>query len=97
MSACRGCGAEIVWAVTAKGARIPLDAEPVKRAVLEIDDGGGVDAFHLLPALAPVLRAPEEYVVPGRDEPTIRASIVDTFMPHHATCPKADQFKGRRT
>lgn len=30
MSACRSCNAEIIWAVTEAGRRIPLDAEPVK-------------------------------------------------------------------
>lgn len=28
MSACRSCGAEILWAVTENGKRIPLDADP---------------------------------------------------------------------
>lgn len=29
MSTCRSCGAEILWAVTANGKRMPLDAQPV--------------------------------------------------------------------
>lgn len=29
MTRCRSCGAPIVWAVTAAGKRMPLDAEPV--------------------------------------------------------------------
>lgn len=28
IATCRSCGAAIVWAVTARGVRIPLDAEP---------------------------------------------------------------------
>lgn len=28
MATCRSCGAEIVWAITDKGKRIPLDARP---------------------------------------------------------------------
>jgi len=28
VSACRSCGAEIIWALTENGKRIPLDAEP---------------------------------------------------------------------
>lgn len=28
MSACRSCGAELLWAFTATGSRMPLNAEP---------------------------------------------------------------------
>lgn len=28
---CRSCGAEILWALTKNGKRIPLNAEPVER------------------------------------------------------------------
>jgi hypothetical protein len=28
VSRCRSCGAEIVWAITERGKRMPLDAEP---------------------------------------------------------------------
>jgi hypothetical protein len=31
VSRCRSCDAEIIWAVTPKGKRIPLDAEPAER------------------------------------------------------------------
>ncbi len=48
MSTCRGCGAEILWGLTANGARIPLDPKPQKRVVLtpvfERDDLGFVKA-----------------------------------------------------
>ena len=37
MSTCRSCGAEIVWAITEAGKRIPLDAEPERRFVLTTD------------------------------------------------------------
>lgn len=30
LSKCSSCGAEIFWALTDKGKRIPMDAEPVK-------------------------------------------------------------------
>lgn len=29
MPACRSCGAEIIWALTEKGKRMPVDPEPV--------------------------------------------------------------------
>lgn len=31
MSACRSCGAPIIWAITENGKRMPLDAEPAER------------------------------------------------------------------
>lgn len=31
MSLCRSCNAEIIWAVTDSGKRMPLDAEPAER------------------------------------------------------------------
>lgn len=41
MSACRSCGADIEWAVTAKGSRIPLDIQtpPGKGNIVVGDDG----------------------------------------------------------
>lgn len=42
MSVCRSCGAEIVWALTASGKRMPLDAQslplPPGRFILSGDD-----------------------------------------------------------
>lgn len=34
MSQCRGCGAEILWAATQTGKRIPLDTKSEKRFVV---------------------------------------------------------------
>ncbi len=31
---CKGCGAQIIWAVTEAGKRIPLDETPQKRIIL---------------------------------------------------------------
>lgn len=31
MAACRSCGAEILWATTENGKRIPIDPEPAER------------------------------------------------------------------
>ncbi len=42
MSACRTCQADVVWAVTAAGKRMPVDAEPVPEgnvALVELDGG----------------------------------------------------------
>lgn len=39
MSICRSCGAEIVWAVTEKGKRAPLDAAPVDGGTFSLEPG----------------------------------------------------------
>jgi hypothetical protein len=43
-SKCRGCGAEIIWAVTSTMKRIPLDAKSEKRFTL-VDEGTHQQAF----------------------------------------------------
>jgi hypothetical protein len=37
MSACRSCGAPVLWAVTAEGKRMPVDAEPAPAGNLIVD------------------------------------------------------------
>lgn len=63
---CKSCGAQILWARTQRGKRIPLDAVPQTRAVLvgTLRDDGNV-------------------------------SLVDTYMPHHATCSSADEHRNK--
>lgn len=36
VSRCRSCGAPIVWAVTERGRRMPLDAQPVVAGNIEV-------------------------------------------------------------
>jgi hypothetical protein len=46
---CRSCGAEILWAATEKGRRIPLDAKPEKRFVTAPcdPDAAGASELHV--------------------------------------------------
>ena len=44
---CLSCGAAIVWAITASGKRIPLDAKPEKRFVTAPCDADAADAGDL--------------------------------------------------
>jgi hypothetical protein len=39
--ACRSCGARIRWAVTAKGKRMPVDADPADGGNVELVEQGG--------------------------------------------------------
>lgn len=41
MSGCRSCGAEIVWAITTSGKRMPIDAAPVPNGNVTLRDDGG--------------------------------------------------------
>lgn len=64
---CTGCGADIIWTVTAAGKRMPVDATPVGKAT--------------------VLRTnPHDALSPF-------SRVVDQFVSHFATCPKAAAFR----
>jgi hypothetical protein len=41
MPTCTSCGAEIIWAVTLSGRRIPLDSKSERRAILDPKAGQG--------------------------------------------------------
>lgn len=80
MSRCRSCDAEIVWALTERGKRMPLDAEPVADGNLYLE---------------PVAR-------PGDDPYRVRAAregdpAQHRRVSHFATCPNADDHRGRAT
>jgi len=45
MSTCKSCGAQIVWAKTASGRAMPLDARPERRVVIDGGVARVVDAY----------------------------------------------------
>lgn len=55
---CRSCGAPIIFAVTAKGRRMPLDLVRVPEGNIEVDIG---DAGSLLASVVPSGSAPTLY------------------------------------
>jgi len=69
MATCRGCGADIIFARTAQGALMPLNAATTK--------------------IATVARVPNEVITPRVIE------LVVGHVPHHITCPKADEYRGK--
>lgn len=79
MSTCRSCDAPIIWALTTKKRRMPLDAEPNPAGNVELVPAG----FGILPT-AIVHQQP-----PMNPEHPIH-------MPHHATCPNADEWRPAR-
>jgi len=82
VSACRSCGAPVLWAVTTSGRRIPLDAAPAP-------DGAIVATGRYVPTD----RGATMEVVVDR-----QASLLDVearWVPHWATCPHADDWRRR--
>lgn len=79
-ASCRSCGAPIVWAVTRKGKRMPLDAEPV--------DGGNVVIVEPARGSVPPVAEVRE---PALTDP----SGLARYTSHFATCPQADSWRSR--
>jgi hypothetical protein len=80
VSTCRSCGAEVVWAVTPGGKRMPVDPEPVVDGNVHLDRRQN-------PPLAQVIgSAPTLY----DEEPA------DVYVSHFATCPNADRHRRSR-
>ena len=76
--ACLSCGAAVVWTVTHKGRRMPVDAEPVEDGNIRLRRDGD--------------RVVAEY--PGKEHPGLfdeddRARHVS----HFATCPQAQRWR----
>lgn len=80
MSRCRSCDAQILWATTAAGKAIPLDAEPAEL--------GNVKIYGREANLSAVTLA-------GNELRTAREDGVRLFMPHHATCPQGQSWRKR--
>jgi hypothetical protein len=80
-SACRGCGAEIIWTITSGGKKMPVDAEPDPDGmfVLEWDDDAAA-------AFAIHVRAGDLGGLADGDR----------YTSHFATCPNANSFRGRQ-
>jgi hypothetical protein len=84
MTACRSCGAEVVFVKSAvSSSTMILDVEPTLRIVLLDRDVPN----RLLPSANPAN---------GSGMGPAVAKIVKTFTDHHATCPAAPDWKGRK-
>ena len=88
---CRSCGAQIFWAVTANGKRMPLDAQPHPEGNLVLRTQAGPDGQEALDdpllclSVAAVAKL-EEHGIPARlGEPR--------YLSHFATCPQAGQHR----
>jgi hypothetical protein len=59
---CRSCGAPVIWTITDKGKRMPVDAEPNPDGLIELDElPTGVVRSSYAQLTQPRLIAPERY------------------------------------
>lgn len=85
---CRTCGAPVLWVKTEKGARMPLDPEPVEggRVIIAMGPQMGQETAH-------TETRGETGVRLKCKEPAARTA----YMPHHATCPQGREWqRGRK-
>jgi hypothetical protein len=82
VSACRSCGAEIWWAETVMGRRMPVDADPVP-------DGNVVVVREGVGQAPPVVEVGHPATLMPADRPR--------YQSHFATCPQASQHRKGRT
>lgn len=80
-SKCRSCGAAVLWAITEKGKRIPLDAEPNMKGNTMIEAETVEENGHMT----------ERFV--ARIVSPLFDGSKPRYMPHHATCPDAKKWR----
>jgi hypothetical protein len=80
MSACRSCGAPLLWGLTLKFKSIPLNAQP--------DINGNVVMLG-----EPGERNPIVSVFRSADQARRAHPDRDRYMPHHATCPQGKEWR----
>lgn len=89
MSTCRSCHAEIWWAVTAGGKRMPVDSEPTPDGnviVVGTDPGSTTEAVPQVRVLAG----------PAVSTGTLFDEVDQPrYTSHFATCPNADTHRKR--
>lgn len=77
---CRSCRAQIAWAITPNGKKLPLDPEPHDQGNLTVSLDGGVLRTGV------VLRAAREAMHEAGNQ---------LYLSHFATCAHADQWRKR--
>jgi hypothetical protein len=78
MSRCRSCNAEIVWARTAAGKRMPLDAQPTRTGNVQLGLIGGQEVA---------------IVVNTADALAAQAAGLLLYASHFSSCPNAAQHR----
>jgi hypothetical protein len=92
MAACKRCNAPMRWVKTLSGKNMPLDVDPV-------EPGNGT--FTVIETTDPESGRPVETAYSYKSakwqkwDPA-EISEADWFTSHFATCPYADEFRGRK-
>lgn len=84
---CSKCGAKILWVATKNGKMQPLDAIPNEAGNIRLTANYRMTERGALQ---------ESAVIPKDVAPTLFGDPVVRYMPHHATCPYADEFRAKK-
>jgi hypothetical protein len=83
---CRSCGAAIEWAVTERGKRMPVDAEPV--------EDGTILLSHKVMGEPPVATVQSKaQIEQARSEAAHLGQPHRLFKSHFATCPQSNRWR----
>ncbi len=74
---CRSCGAAVIWTVTHKGRKMPVDAEPVPNGNIRLRPEGD--------------KVIAEY--PGKEHPSLLEDDRKRYVSHFATCDHSDEWR----
>lgn len=95
---CSSCGAPMLWAVTERGKRMPVDAEPVESGKFLLSHRRVGD-----PPVAVYQRGPDiaklraQHERRSKDQGALFGEgPLRLFTSHFATCPNADQHRKRQ-
>lgn len=91
MAKCRSCGANIVWAIVKEsGKRIPLDTPPVGNGSYEKVGEASDATFGTTMKVRPL---GGDQLGLAELDPDLGHGLGERYMPHHATCPDAEEWR----
>jgi hypothetical protein len=91
---CAACNARVIWALTDVGRHMPVDPEPTPAALLpEAREGNVVLWYEVDEKDRPVGQQRVSYAT----EEQRRDPNVSLWLSHFATCPRAAEFRRRRS
>jgi hypothetical protein len=99
MNVCKSCGAELEWAITTEGHRIPLDRVPVPDGNIIFDYAEPTGAVEVQPGQAPAVeRRLVARVLNAKQLERLRGDALPGLTPklyksHFATCPDAARYR----
>lgn len=81
---CSKCGAEISWFVTVNGKFQPVDRAPNPDGNMRLSGNFRPTEKGVHPEIVVITKSELESLFPPEG---------DRYMPHHATCPHAEEFR----